>query len=71
MDDLKAGAITALVAQDPFKMGYQAVATLVDKLQGKSPPRRMDLSAVVIAREDLARPEIQALLFPDIKKYLH
>jgi ribose transport system substrate-binding protein len=34
VQDLKDGTIDALVAQDPFRMGYQAVKTLVDKLNG-------------------------------------
>jgi ribose transport system substrate-binding protein len=70
VEDLAGGTIDALVAQDPFRIGYQAVATLVDKLQGKTPPKRIDLSATVVTREDLSRPEIHALLFPDVKKYL-
>jgi ribose transport system substrate-binding protein len=70
VEDLKAGVIDALVAQDPFRIGYEAVQTLVDKLHGKTPPKRMDLSAHVIVKADLDRPEIQALLNPDVKKYL-
>jgi ribose transport system substrate-binding protein len=70
VDDLKGGTIDALVAQDPFKIGYEAVATLVDKLNGKTPPKRMDLSAVVVTRDNLSKPEIHALLFPDVQKYL-
>jgi ribose transport system substrate-binding protein len=70
VDDLKGGVIDALVAQDPFRMGYQAVATVVDKLGGKNLPRRTDLPATVITRVDLSRPEIHELLYPDIKKYL-
>jgi ribose transport system substrate-binding protein len=70
VDDLKGGTIDALVAQDPFNMGYKAVQTLVEKLAGKTPPKRMDLSAVVVTRDDLSRPDIQALLFPDVTKYL-
>ena len=50
IEDLKGGTIDALVAQDPFRIGYQAVATLVDKLNGKTPPKRIDLSARVITK---------------------
>ncbi|MSV27968.1 MAG: sugar ABC transporter substrate-binding protein [Bryobacterales bacterium] len=69
-EDVRAGVIDAMVAQDPFKMGYEAVRTVVDKLNGKTPPKRMDLQAVVITKADLEKPEIKALLFPDLKKYL-
>ena len=70
IEDLKAGVIQALVVQDPFKMGYEAVQTLCDKLDGKTPPQRIDLSAVVVTSADLDKPAIHALLFPDLKKYL-
>jgi ribose transport system substrate-binding protein len=62
--DLKAGTIDALVAQDPFRIGYEAVKTLVDKLHGTTPPKRIDLSARVITKADLDKPEIKALLNP-------
>ena len=71
VQDLKDGSIDALVAQDPFKMGYEAVKTLVDKLKGGNPPKVIDLSATVVTKGDLEKPEIKALLFPDVKKYLN
>jgi len=71
VQDLRDGVIDALVAQDPFRMGYQAVKTLVDKLSGVTPPKVIDLSATVITKGDLEKPEIKSLLFPDIKKYLN
>ncbi|MGH7247549.1 MAG: substrate-binding domain-containing protein, partial [Pseudomonadota bacterium] len=69
--DLKAGTISAMVVQDPFKMGYTAVETLVEKLRGQTPAKRIDLSATVVTKADLDKPEIQALLKPDVKKYIH
>src|SRR5579872_141568 len=70
VEDLKAGTIDALVAQDPFRIGYEAVQTIVDKLHGKTPPKRIDLSARVITKADLGKPDVEALLNPDVKKYL-
>jgi len=65
VEDLKGGTIQAMVVQDPRKMGYEAVRTVVDKLAGKSVPKRIDLSAQVIRLEDLNKPEVQALLTPE------
>ena len=65
--DLKAGAIQAMVVQDPFQMGFQTVKTLVDKLDGKAPPKRIDLSAKVIFAEDVDKPENQRLLSQELK----
>jgi hypothetical protein len=52
-------------------MGFEAVKTLVDKLHGTDPPKVIDLSATVVTKADLDKPEIKALLFPDVKKYLN
>jgi ribose transport system substrate-binding protein len=71
IEDLRAGIIDAMVVQDPFKMGYEAVKTLVDKLHGQIPPKRMDLSARVVTRQNLDRPDVHAVLFPDLQKYLN
>jgi ribose transport system substrate-binding protein len=70
VEDLKTGVIDALVVQDPFKMGYEAVKTQVDHLRGVNPPKRIDLSARVISKPDLDKPDVKALLFPDLDKYL-
>ena len=50
LDDMKAGVIDALVVQDPHKIGYEAVKTIVDKLNGKTPSKRLDLGAKVITK---------------------
>jgi ribose transport system substrate-binding protein len=65
VEDLKNGVIQAMVVQDPRKMGFEAVRTVVEKLAGKSVPKRIDLSAQVIRVEDLGKPEVQALLTPE------
>lgn len=68
--DLQAGVIDAMVVQDPFQMGFQAVKTLVDRLGGETPPRKIDMPARVVRKQDLELPEVHQLLFPDLKKYL-
>ncbi len=70
VDDLKGGTIDALVVQDPFKIGFEGVRAVAEKLEGKTPAKKVDLSAVVITKGDLERPEIRQLLHPDLKKYL-
>ncbi len=69
--DLKSGAIDALVVQDPFKIGYEAVKTVLAKLNGETPEKRIDSPATVVTLEDLSRPEIDALLHADLDKYLN
>lgn len=68
--DLRGGVIQAMVVQDPFKIGFEAVRTIHDKLSGKTPPKRMDLEGRVITLENVDQPDVQKLLNPDLKKYL-
>jgi ribose transport system substrate-binding protein len=70
IEDLKGGVIDAMVVQDPFRMGHDAVKTLVDKLNGQTPPKKVDLSARVVTKADLEKEDVKLLLFPDVKKYL-
>jgi ribose transport system substrate-binding protein len=64
--DLAAGVIDALVAQDPFRIGYEGVRAVTEKLDGKSPAKKIDLSATVITKPDLDKPEIRKLLHPNL-----
>lgn len=68
VDDLRAGAIDALVVQDPFQIGYTAVKTALDKLQGRTPPRKIDTPARLITTGDLDKPEVKQLLNPDLSR---
>jgi len=61
---LKAGTIDLMLVQDSHRMGYEVVKSLAVKLQGGTPPTRLDLPVQIIARADLMRPEVQALLSP-------
>ena len=62
VEDLRNGAIDAMIVQDAHRMGYEAVKTLVDKLNGKTPPRRLDLHAARVQAKDLDEPEVKRLL---------
>ena len=53
------GVIDALVAQDRSGSAMKGAA-VTDKLNGKTPPKRIDLSAAVITKADLGKPEIRS-----------
>lgn len=62
VDDLNAGAIDSLVLQNPFKMGYEGVKSLVGKLNGQEPPRKMDTGVSLLTKDNINTPEMQQLL---------
>jgi ribose transport system substrate-binding protein len=68
--DLTDGTVDSLVAQNPFRMGYESARAIGLTLAGQTPPRSVDSGATLIRKEDLAKAEIRALLFPDLRSYL-
>ena len=62
LEALRNSDIDSLVVQNPYKMGYEGVKTLVENLQGKEVPKRIDTGVKLITKENIDSPEIQALL---------
>jgi ribose transport system substrate-binding protein len=63
--------VDSIVVQNPFRMGYESTKAIGMKLRGESPARLQDSGATLVRKEDLERPEIKELLFPDIQQYLN
>jgi ribose transport system substrate-binding protein len=61
---LKDGTIDLMLVQDSFRIGYEAVRSIADKLAGRTPNPRFDIPAQQITRADLGRPEVEALISP-------
>ncbi len=59
---LQTGQINALIAQNPVKMGYLGVQTLVNKIHGKSVPTTVDTGVTIIDSANLQSPDVQKLL---------
>ena len=68
--DLKTGDVQGLVVQNPVKMGYLGVMTLVEHLGGKTVEKRIDTGVALITSENMAHPDMQELLNPPLEKYL-
>lgn len=59
------GKMHGIVLQDPEQMGYLAVKTMVDHLDGKETPRRVVTGEFVATPDNLDDPEIKRLLHPN------
>jgi ribose transport system substrate-binding protein len=62
VNNVQEGAIDSLVLQNPRKMGYEGVKTIVDKLMGKAVERRMDTGVKLLTKDNVATPEMQELI---------
>ena len=67
IEALKDGTIDLMLVQDPYRIGYEAVRSLVMKLNHQTPAHQMNLEVHEIRKSDLDQPEVQALLFPKWK----
>lgn len=65
IEALKAHELEALVAQNPTKIGYEAVKNAVAAIKGQTVPLRVDTGVQLITNENLNTPEIQKLLNPE------
>ena len=63
---LRDGHLDGLIVQDPVRMGYLSVKTLVAHLKGQPVERRIDTGVHLITRDLMDQPEIQKLLKPDL-----
>ena len=68
--DMKNGDIQGLVVQDPVRMGYLGVMTLVQHLQGEKVEKRIDTGVHVVTPENMNQPEMSDLIHPPLDKYL-
>ncbi len=62
--------LDGLVLQDPVKMGYLGVKTLVAHLRGEKVERRIDTGVKLVTPEQMDQPEMKELLQPDLSKWL-
>jgi ribose transport system substrate-binding protein len=67
---LKAGDISALMVQDPFRMGYLGVKNAVAVLRGEKVAAIVDTGVTVATRENLGQPAVSELLNPPLDAYL-
>lgn len=70
VEALQQEEINGLVVQNPFKMGYLGVKTIVQSIKGDVVEKRIDTGVTLIQKDDLERKEIQELINPDLEKWL-
>jgi ribose transport system substrate-binding protein len=63
---LRDGHIQGLVLQNPDKMGYLGVKTVVAHLRGEPVEKIIDTGVVLATLDNMDAPEIRALLSPDL-----
>ncbi|MCP2240325.1 ABC transporter substrate-binding protein [Thermoanaerobacterium thermosaccharolyticum] len=65
---IKNGSMQALVVQNPYKMGYLGVETVLKVLNGETVDKQIDTGATLVTKDNMNDPDIQKLLYPLGKK---
>ena len=67
---LKANQLQGLIVQNPFKMGYLGVMTVVQVIKGEKVDKTIDTGVSLVTLDNMNTPEMQTLLSPPIDQYL-
>jgi ribose transport system substrate-binding protein len=65
---LRDRTLDGLVVQDPVKMGYLSVKTIVAHIKGQPVEKRIDTGVHVATPDNMEQPDMKALLHPDLSK---
>jgi ribose transport system substrate-binding protein len=65
------GEIHGLAVQNPFKMGYEGVLTVVAVLKKEPYEKKVDTGVILVTAENINTPEVKELLNPDLAKWLN
>ena len=64
VEALEKGSVQALIVQNPFRMGYEGVKSVIDHIEGRPVEKRIDTGVTVVTKENLNTPEVQKLINP-------
>jgi ribose transport system substrate-binding protein len=70
VEALRKGELNGLILQNPMRMGYLGVKTMVRHLRGKKVEKRIDTGVALITKDNMNEPAMRDLLSPPIDKWL-
>src|SRR5207237_631522 len=62
---VQSGEISALVVQNPFRMGYDSVTAMVKLIRNKVQPHSQDTGVTFVNKANLTDPKIKSVLTPN------
>ena len=70
VEALESDQIHGLVLQNPFRMGYLGVKTMVAHLKNQPVEKRVDTGVALVTKDNINDPDIKDVLTPDLDKWL-
>jgi ribose transport system substrate-binding protein len=70
VDAMRSHQLDGIAVQNPMRMGYLGVKTMVARLRGQPFEKHIDTGVTLVTPENLDQPDMQAVINPPIAKYL-
>jgi ribose transport system substrate-binding protein len=70
VDAMRAKLLDGVAVQNPMRMGYLGVKTIVAHIRNQPVERHIDTGVTMVTPENLDLPETKAIVDPPIDKYL-
>lgn len=70
VDAMRKGQLDGIAVQNPMRMGYLGVMTMVDHLQGRPVQRRIDTGVMIVTPKNLDSAGVSEIVKPPVAKYL-
>ncbi|HSH92509.1 MAG TPA: substrate-binding domain-containing protein, partial [Roseimicrobium sp.] len=70
VEAMQRGDVQGLIVQNPMRMGYLGVTTMVKHLKGEKIESRIDTGVQLITPQNMKEPAMQEVLYPPLDKYL-
>ncbi|MEO6528622.1 MAG: substrate-binding domain-containing protein [Gemmatimonadaceae bacterium] len=71
LDALRAKQLDGIAVQNPMRMGYLGVKTMVAHIRGQAVEKRIDTGVALVTPESLDEPATKELVNPPIDRYLN
>lgn len=70
VDAMRNHQLDGIAVQNPMRMGYLGVKTMVARLRGRPVEKHIDTGVTLVTPENLDQPDMQAVINPPVAKYL-
>jgi ribose transport system substrate-binding protein len=70
VDAMRNHQLDGIAVQNPMRMGYLGVKTMVARLRGQTVEKHIDTGVTLVTPDNLDQPDMQAVINPPIAKYL-
>ena len=70
LDAVHKKQVQGLVVQDPMRMAYLGVKTMVDHLRGRPVESHVDTKVILVTPENVDAPEVKDVVTPPVARYL-